>query len=75
MQIIVFCIILLVDKMNKIELMIFYQTVKKNKKTVKTEMLSFLINNTWKINQHFLIIIIHCFALHQSNIHLISQVF
>lgn len=40
------------------------------------EWLSFLINNTWKINQHFLmiIIIIHCFALHQSNIHLISQV-
>lgn len=37
MQIIRFYIILLVDKMNKIELMIFYQTVKK--KTVKTEML------------------------------------
>lgn len=36
MQIIIFYIILLVDKMNKIELMIFYQTVKK---TVKTEML------------------------------------
>lgn len=30
MQIIIFYIILLVDKMNKIELMIFYQTVKKN---------------------------------------------
>lgn len=29
MQIIIFYIILLVDKMNKIELMIFYQTVKK----------------------------------------------
>lgn len=36
MQIIRFYIILLVDKMNKIELMIFCQTVKK---TVKTEML------------------------------------
>lgn len=30
MQIIRFYIILLVDKMNKIELMIFYQTVNKN---------------------------------------------